>query len=221
MVAHHQSIMGPSHAGQTRRPEWPTRRSEGPAFDACSATGWAYANLHHVLSNYAPDPPDASSCDAKPARKPARSAIGDGSGGGGGDESGKHKQAVQEARARLAAAVDGGGSSGTLFHARRVREYKGVRLFDGPAVMPPPPLRGAATGAVDASGARNCTNWAVCTTINEPTDAVRVLAQLPHWCLVVVGDQKSPPSYALGNSSTRRAGSIVYLTPADQVYPPI
>ena len=34
--------------------------------------------------------------------------------------------------------------------------------------------------------------WAVVTTVNAPTQSVNDLAQLSDWCLVVVGDKKTP-----------------------------
>ena len=127
-------------------------------------------------------------------------------------------KAMPEQSARLAAAVEGGGASGTLFRARRVREYRGERLFTNP-VASVTKANGAAA-AEDAHGARRCVNWAVCTTINEPTDAVRSVAQLRGWCLVVVGDRKGPATYPLTHGVSSRAGhhggSVMYLTPANQ-----
>jgi len=144
--------------------------------------------------------------------------------------------------ARLAAALEGGGASGSLFHALRTRAYVGQRLFD--SGIPPSgekPLRAAHAVAVDVPSTRHCANWAVCTTINRPSDAVRAVAQLPGWCLVVVGDQKTPTSYSLphtessviesatpesaevqqavGIGSTKRRDKkvVLYLSPADQV----
>ena len=43
-----------------------------------------------------------------------------------------------------------------------------------------------------------CDRWAVMTTIFQPTEAVRRQVQLPGWCLVVVGDKKTPPEYETG-----------------------
>jgi hypothetical protein len=40
------------------------------------------------------------------------------------------------------------------------------------------------------------TKWIVVTTIQGPTDSVRLLTRLqPDWRLVIVGDKKSPPTY--------------------------
>lgn len=48
----------------------------------------------------------------------------------------------------------------------------------------------------------------VITTIQEPTEAVRAFAALPHWQVVVVGDKKTPASWQLSGA--------VYLSPAAQ-----
>lgn len=41
--------------------------------------------------------------------------------------------------------------------------------------------------------------WIVVTTINYPTPALKKLAQLPDWRLVVVADKKTPTDWHLGN----------------------
>ena len=42
-----------------------------------------------------------------------------------------------------------------------------------------------------------CLQWGVVTTINAPTESVNNVAQVPGWCLVVVGDEKTPEPYEL------------------------
>lgn len=60
-----------------------------------------------------------------------------------------------------------------------------------------------------------CDRWAVVTTIFEPSDAVKTVAQVPGWCLVVVGDAKGPNGY---NISTTAADShVVFLDASSQV----
>ncbi|MBX9703355.1 MAG: hypothetical protein K2X39_04300, partial [Silvanigrellaceae bacterium] len=53
------------------------------------------------------------------------------------------------------------------------------------------------------SCATNCTaksdKWIVVTTINYPTAALKKLAKLPDWRLVVVGDKKTPKDWHLDN----------------------
>lgn len=57
---------------------------------------------------------------------------------------------------------------------------------------------------------KTCKKWAVITSIFEPTKTVHQLASLPEWCVVVVGDKKSPSNYTLPGTNT------VYLGPDDQ-----
>lgn len=44
---------------------------------------------------------------------------------------------------------------------------------------------------------RICEKWGVVTTINAPTQSINNVAELLGWCLVVVGDQKTPEPYKL------------------------
>jgi len=118
-------------------------------------------------------------------------------------------------------------SSGKLFKMKKVRTYTGPRLFsiegrgshrnkslDEPKGLAPP------DGIV-------CDKWAVVTTIFEPTDTVREIVSLKDWCMVVVGDKKSPPDYwvpkeergkpAGANSKGKRTPeNLVYLSAKDQ-----
>lgn len=52
------------------------------------------------------------------------------------------------------------------------------------------------------------TNFAVVTSIYPPTAAIREIAALKGWTLVVVGDKKTPADWQLNG--------VVYLSPADQ-----
>lgn len=55
-----------------------------------------------------------------------------------------------------------------------------------------------------------CDRWIVITTIFEPTTLVRQIERaVDDWCLVVVGDKKSPPGYNVGPK-------VKFLTPQDQ-----
>ncbi|KAF9934697.1 hypothetical protein BGZ67_003758 [Mortierella alpina] len=51
-------------------------------------------------------------------------------------------------------------------------------------------------------------NWIVVTTINQPTDAMKLLCNLEGWNVVVVADTKSPKDWT--------CGSCVYLSVEDQ-----
>lgn len=72
-------------------------------------------------------------------------------------------------------------TAGQVFSMNKVRTYVGPRL--DPSVkqsssFPPP------------DSAKICGQWAVLTSIFEPTDTVRQLGAMPDWCVVVVGDKK-------------------------------
>ena len=56
-------------------------------------------------------------------------------------------------------------------------------------------------------------NYIVCTSINQPTIAIKKFDSLPGWKLIVVGDLKTPPNYTLENG--------IYLSPQVQesLYP--
>jgi nucleoside-diphosphate-sugar epimerase len=122
------------------------------------------------------------------------------------------------------AAEDDGGSSKKLFRATRVRQYKGslefgigraeergrmrhgVSATDEERHARHANGRGSKTGSM--AGKSSCSNWAVFTSIFPPTEAVRAVASMPHWCVVVSGDKKGPATYNLSG--------VVYLTPEDQ-----
>ena len=52
--------------------------------------------------------------------------------------------------------------------------------------------------------------WAVLTTIQGPTSAVRTLARQPGWSLVVVGDTKTPKDY-LAQLGADNRGNVIFL----------
>ena len=57
---------------------------------------------------------------------------------------------------------------------------------------------------------KSCSQWAVVTTINPPTQAIKQIEGLEDWCLVVVGDQDTPDNFTLAG---RRS---VYLGVSEQ-----
>ena len=81
------------------------------------------------------------------------------------------------------------GASGSLFRARRSRKYAGERRWASAAAVSTP------SATKKGSGEWRCRLWAVITSIYPPTRTVRQIAALPNWCLVVVGDRKSPAHY--------------------------
>ena len=115
-------------------------------------------------------------------------------------------------------------SSGLLFRAVRVRTFGGALQF-AESVPPLPRLPPPAAG-------RQCEKWAVTTTIFPPTPAVRQIAALPDWCVVVAADKKGeatynvaclctprvrpPPSRSAHPACRSQVSNVVYLLPAEQ-----
>lgn len=83
----------------------------------------------------------------------------------------------------------GTATSGKLFKGEKVAEYKGQRKFDKVE------LNHKALKHEFKLNSLRCDKWAVVTTIFEPSDAIKRQAQMPDWCLVVVGDKKGPKSF--------------------------
>lgn len=46
---------------------------------------------------------------------------------------------------------------------------------------------------------RTCTQWVVVTTIHAPSETIMQLASFPSWCVVVVGDLKTPSDWSWPN----------------------
>jgi hypothetical protein len=63
---------------------------------------------------------------------------------------------------------------------------------------------------------KTCSNWAVVTTISGPTEAVKLAAELPGWCTVVVADRKTPNNYVELAGLRESAAPMHFLSVADQ-----
>lgn len=59
----------------------------------------------------------------------------------------------------------------------------------------------------------NCNKWGVLTTIKLPSEAVRQFLFLSKWCLVVVGDRKTPNEYHIFSS---RPANMYFISLNDQ-----
>ncbi|XP_072023850.1 uncharacterized protein [Amphiura filiformis] len=86
---------------------------------------------------------------------------------------------------------------------KQLHEYKPVlvsdavtgSIFSGDIVqklLPMPSLTTHHNAFAIMDKMPGCDNWAVVTTINYPTKAVKSMASLPNWCLVIVADTKTP-----------------------------
>jgi hypothetical protein len=88
----------------------------------------------------------------------------------------------------------GAASTGTLFSGEKFRTFGGdlklqedIQTLKGNGKKEP--------GAGFPLLGKSCDQWAVVTTINEPTDSVKSVASLKDWCLVIVGDTKTADNY--------------------------
>ncbi|XP_060071688.1 uncharacterized protein LOC132551553 [Ylistrum balloti] len=68
-----------------------------------------------------------------------------------------------------------------------------------------------------------CNNWAVVTTIHSPSKAVKTIASLSNWCLVIVADNLTPleGTYLQGLGFDKARNRIKYLSVKEQskLYP--
>lgn len=105
-----------------------------------------------------------------------------------------------------AALVSATATSGSSFSGQTVHHFPPEDLrFSGGLPHPQPGLK------LD-DRLFSCTKWSVVTTIFNVSEAVIQVANLgPEWCLVVVGDKKTPP-YELPDSTSE----VVVLTADDQ-----
>jgi hypothetical protein len=100
--------------------------------------------------------------------------------------------------------AEANSATGRLFSGDPMRTFSGRLKLQGAVTSPKKKSFGGIT----------CKKWAVVTTIFQPSAAVRNAGALEDWCLVVVGDKKTPPDYAekVGINSTKG----VFLSAADQ-----
>ena len=61
-----------------------------------------------------------------------------------------------------------------------------------------------------------CERWGVMTTIFEPSEALRRWVRVEGWCLVIVGDKKTPKNYKTGWTYGEGNDAVIYLSPEDQ-----
>lgn len=94
-------------------------------------------------------------------------------------------------------------ATGSRFSGERVRSYTGPR---GP---------GSWTAEMLPSLGGDCERWGVVTTIYEPSAAIASVAAVSGWCLVIVGDNKTPRDFLLTAGLADR-DDVVFLSAAWQ-----
>lgn len=99
------------------------------------------------------------------------------------------------------------GSTGVPFSGKKIRTYHyksdtdGGANFDLALIFP-------------KANKDHCNQWAVVTTIHEPTLSILKVAGLPRWCIVVVGDEITPNENYKQLASER--SNFAYLSISDQ-----
>ena len=99
-------------------------------------------------------------------------------------------------------------TSGKLFSGNPINSFLlKNRIFSrGARIYTPKPISQSHLG-------KTCKKWSVVTTIFEPSDAIKLQASLGEsWCLVIVGDKKSPSNYSIEGATSH----VVYLNSTDQ-----
>ena len=107
------------------------------------------------------------------------------------------------------------GTSGQLFKGEAVRALPSdvPRRF----AAEQRPSKTPTSSIWDERDRVQCKRWAVVTTIFEPSNAINITVRLPGWCLVVVGDTKTPESSYSAEwlrsvtGTTKNLGAVIFL----------
>ena len=108
------------------------------------------------------------------------------------------------------------GTSGHVFSGSRVRKLPTGKTAKFSYWEPQP--RTVHENLFSEVGSEKCERWSVVTTIFEPSQAINETAHLDGWCLVIIGDTKTPEkTYArIVTAGTSRGGTVVFLGVAMQ-----
>jgi hypothetical protein len=105
-----------------------------------------------------------------------------------------------------------GGATGELFSGERIRTFldpaadsvKGAGSKGDMNMFP------SVKGVKDPG---YCNQWAVVTTINEPSESILRFADMPKWCFVIIGDNKTPNS---SYEALAKKDNVFYLSSSYQ-----
>jgi len=100
-------------------------------------------------------------------------------------------------------------ATGRIFAGKKSRTFNEALIHQEAT---PPATRTVATPP--DSSLLHCESWAVVTSIFKPSDSVRRAGKLDGWCLVVVGDKKTPTDYL--KAMEMDLTEIVFLSAEDQ-----
>ncbi|CAN0373139.1 unnamed protein product [Pylaiella littoralis] len=121
------------------------------------------------------------------------------------DEPSSHFQqaAMTVEAASTAGVAESAATGGTAFSMQKTRTYVGQR-----ADFADDPITPASSRFPRPPETELCKRWAVLRSVVDPTETVKQLAELPDWCVVVVGDENGPIEYDVAG--------VTYLRPDDQ-----
>ncbi|CAN0428880.1 unnamed protein product [Pylaiella littoralis] len=105
--------------------------------------------------------------------------------------------------ASTAGVAESAATGGTAFSMQKIRTYAGPRADFADDLITP-----ALSRFPRPPETQLCKRWAVLRSVVEPTETVKQLAELPDWCVVVIGDENGPIEYDVAG--------VTYLTPDDQ-----
>lgn len=86
-------------------------------------------------------------------------------------------------------------ATGKSFDGLKFRTFDSNKKMKQAEENDPKPDAKGISLLLSPSFVNKCSKWGVVTTINGPTLAIKHVADLPSWCLVVVADTKTPTDY--------------------------
>ena len=98
----------------------------------------------------------------------------------------------------------GTATSGRLFQGEPYRTFDDTFLLFSPSKMRDLKIERKQVPDYSVDGAaKKCKKWSVVSTIFEPSDAIVRQASLgPEWCLLIVGDKKTPVNYVVPDAKS-------------------
>ena len=114
--------------------------------------------------------------------------------------------------------------SGAIFQGRPFREFSGKRIFTknwqkrvGKKQLDWEKISSRLLRKGETKSSKTCTKWSVVTTIFSPTEAIHDAANMgDDWCVVIVGDKKTPQDFLTGDSQLRDNDSVFFFDVAEQ-----
>ncbi len=121
--------------------------------------------------------------------------------------------------------TQGGVVSGAIFQGKPFRKFSGKRIFtkgwEKRVGTKPLDWEKISSKLLRKKGVKastkSCTKWSVVTTIFEPSEAIHDAATMgDDWCIVIVGDNKTPANFLTSDSKLKDNDSVFYFDVAEQ-----